>query len=576
MIDPERVGRGRAWTEELPPDAREIPVPASYNDIFPDFAVHDLVGDAWYETVLRVPSRWSAECAVLRFGAATHSATVWVDGTEVVQHEGGFTPFEADVSEIVRPGGEHRITVVVNNELSWDSMPPGYVIETPVGRRQHLLFDFFNYAGLHRRVWLYTTPRAHIHDVTVSTDFSGSTGRLGYEVETEGADGLDVRVAVDDADGTTVARGTGASGTLDVSGVRLWQPGEGYLYTLELGLWDGDALVDAYPLPFGFRTVSVDDRRLLINGEPFYFRGFGKHEDTVVRGRAHDDVFMVHDFALMEWLGANSFRTSHYPYAEEVLEYADRHGFVVIGEAPGVGINSGLAAGVFGAEPFTTFSDETISDATREAHEKAIREMVARDKNHPSIVLWSIANEPESTTLEARSYFEPLVQETRRLDPSRPVAFANVPGSVAELDLITDLFDVVMLNRYFGWYTDAGDLPMAERSLEADLRSWSDKFRKPILITEYGADALPGLHDVFPAPWAEEYQAQVLDMSHRVFDRVDAVVGELVWNFADFATAPGIMRVGGNRKGVFTRDRHPKTVTTHLRQRWHSDPARSP
>ena len=106
-------------------------------------------------------------------------------------------------------------------------------------------------------------------------------------------------------------------------------------------------------------------QRFLINGEPFYFRGFGKHEDTAVRGKGHDDVFMVHDFALMEWLGANSFRTSHYPYAEEVLEYADRHGIVVIDEAPGVGINSGLAAGVFGATPFTTFSPDTISEATQ-------------------------------------------------------------------------------------------------------------------------------------------------------------------------------------------------------------------
>jgi beta-glucuronidase len=94
---------------------------------------------------------------------------------------------------------------------------------------------------------------------------------------------------------------------------------------------DGDDVaVDAYTLPVGIRTVQVDGTRFRINGEPFYFRGFGKHEDSAVRGKGHDHVFMVHDFALMDWLGANSFRTSHYPYAEEVLEYADRHGIVVI------------------------------------------------------------------------------------------------------------------------------------------------------------------------------------------------------------------------------------------------------
>ena len=110
--------------------------------------------------------------------------------------------------------------------------------------------------------------------------------------------------------------------------------------------------------------MRVDGARFLINGEPFYFRGFGKHEDSAVRGKGHDDVFMVHDFALMEWLGANSFRTSHYPYAEEVLEYADRHGIVVIDETAAVGLNAQLG-GVLGGVSFTTFSEETVNSTPR-------------------------------------------------------------------------------------------------------------------------------------------------------------------------------------------------------------------
>ena len=156
-----------------------------------------------------------------------------------------------------------------------------------------------------------------------------------------------------------------------------------------------------------------------------------------------------------------------------MLEYADRHGIVVIDETPAVGINSGLAAGAFGAEPFTTFSPETIGPATQEAHRQAIRELVARDKNHPCVVLWTIANEPESVTPEARAYFEPLAAETRRLDPSRPIGFANVMGATPDVDVLTDLFDVVMLNRYYGWYADAGDLPAAERALDAEIRAWT-------------------------------------------------------------------------------------------------------
>ena len=568
-LDPDGVGRDEGWWTRPLPGRGEAPVPASYNDLFPDATVRDHVGDAWYQTVVRVPRRWEGERIVLRFDSATHAAVVWVDETKVAEHEGGYTPFEADVTDVVEPGGEARITVVVNNVLTWQTIPPGYVDQTPDGPRQRLLFDFFNYAGLHRTIWLCATPRAHVSDVTVVTGLSGSTGTVRYEVETEGADGIEVRVSLRDADGAEVSQADGSSGELSVADVHPWQPGEGYLYELTVDLLGPDEeRVDTYSLPVGVRTVAVDGARFLINGEPFYFRGFGMHEDAVTRGKGHDDARMVNDFALLEWLGANSFRTSHYPYAEEVLEYADRRGIVVIGETPAVGINSGLAAGVFGAEPFDTFSEETINAATRDAHKQAIRELVARDKNHPCVVMWSIANEPESVTPESRRYFEPLAAETRQLDPSRPVAFANVQGSSPDVDVITDLFDVVMLNRYFGWYVNAGDLAAAERALEAELNAWVEKHSKPIIITEYGADTLEGLHGVPADPWSEDYQVELLEMSHRVFDRVDAVVGEQVWNFADFATAPGILRVGGNKKGVFTRDRRPKAAAHLLRRRW--------
>jgi beta-glucuronidase len=550
-----------------------MPVPASYNDVFPEPDVHDHVGDVWYETLVQVPARWAGERIVLHFGSATHRAVAWVNGSQVAEHEGGYTPFEADVTGVVEPGAGNRVTVVVNNVLTWQSIPPGYVEQTPDGPRQHYFHDFFNYAGLHRPVWLYTTPHAHITDVTVVTGLAGSTGTVDYQVETAGADGLRVRVVLTDADGTEAARATGGDGQLTVADVHPWRPGEGYLYDLAVELWgDGDVPVDTYSLAIGIRTVEVDGARFLINGEPFYFRGFGKHEDSAVRGKGHDNVFMVHDFALMDWLGANSFRTSHYPYAEEVLEYADRHGIVVIDETPAVGLNMGLGGGIFGRQGLTTFSADTINDATREVHRQVIRELVARDKNHPCVVVWSIANEPESDTPESRAYFEPLAAETRRLDPSRPVGFVNVMLAPADKDVVTDLFDVVLLNRYYGWYVNTGDLPAAERALEAELNAWAAKLGKPIIMTEYGADTLPGLHGVLPVPWTEEYQAELLAMSHRVFDRVDAVVGEQIWNFADFATSSGIMRVDGNKKGVFTRDRRPKASAHLLRRRWRGLP----
>jgi beta-glucuronidase len=568
-LDAGARGRQEGWWRQRLPGAREIPVPASYNDLFAAAEARDHVGDVWYQTVARIPERWRGERIVLRFDAATHSAVVWIGETQVVEHEGGYTPFEAEVTDIVEPGAEVRITAVVSNVLTWHTIPPGYVEETAGGgRRQQVFHDFFNYAGLHRTVWLYTTPRSYVADVTVVTGLDGSTGTVRYQVETGGGE-VDVAVALRDAEGGEVARATGATGELTVEDVRPWQPGEGYLYDLRVELrGEGDTPVDTYSLPVGIRTVRIDGPRFLINEEPFYFRGFGKHEDAAVRGKAHDNAFMVHDFALLEWLGANSFRTSHYPYAEEVLEYADRHGIVVIDETPAVGINSGLAAGAFGAEPHTTFSEDTINASTQEAHRRAIRELIARDKNHSCVVLWTIANEPESVTPESRAYFEPLAAEARRLDPTRPIGFANVMGSTPDRDVLTDLFDVVMLNRYYGWYESPGDLATAELALEAELSAWVAAYDKPIIFAEYGADTFPGVHDVVPGPWSEEYQAELLAMFHRVFDRFDAVVGEHVWNFADFATAPGVMRVDGNKKGVFTRERRPKAAAHLLRRRW--------
>jgi beta-glucuronidase len=566
-LDASGEGRRTGWWRQQLPGARQIPVPASYNDIFPESDVHDHVGDAWYQTQVRVPAGWLGERIVLRFDSATHRAVVWADEMQVAEHEGGYTPFEAEITELVEPGGEVRITVAVNNVLSWQSIPPGYVEETPDGLRQRYFHDFFNYAGIHRTVWLYRTPPVYVRDVTMLTDLDGSGGSVRYEVETGGERIDEVRVTLRDAEGEEIAEATGVAGELSVENVHPWRPGEGYLYELTVELGPAHAPVDVYSLPVGIRTVRIDGTRFLINGEPFYFKGFGKHEDSAVRGKAHDDAVMVHDFALMEWLGANSFRTSHYPYAEEMLEYADRHGIVVTSETAAVGLNAQLG-GVLGGVSFTTFSEKTVNAATQEVHRQAIRELIARDKNHPCVVIWSIVNEPESWTPDSRAYFEPLVAETRRLDSTRPVAFANFMAATPDRDVISDLFDVLMLNRYHGWYAQTGDLAAAERALEDELRAWVDKHEKPIIFTEYGADAVAGLHALPPGPWTEEYQADVLAMFHRVFDRVDAVVGEQIWNFADFATAPGIMRADGNKKGVFTRERRPKAAAHMLRQRW--------
>jgi beta-glucuronidase len=572
-LDAGGVGRAERWfagplrdTQDMA--AQDMAVPASYNDLLADPRLRDHVGEVWYQRTVRVPRGWDGGRVVLYLESATHRATVWVGDEEVVRHEGGYTPFEADVTAVARAGEPVRITVCVDNRLSFQTIPPGVVEQTPAGPKQRYWHDFYNYAGLHRTVWLASTPDARIEDITVVTGLDGTTGTVDYRVDAAAADGLDVRVVLRDAEGSETGTATGAAGVVTVPDVHPWAPGDGYLYDLEVQLVDpSGTLVDSYHQSVGVRTVEVRGAEFLINGAPFRFTGFGMHEDHPTLGKGHNPAFLVQDFALLKWIGANSFRTSHYPYSEDVLDLADRHGIVVIDETAAVGLNMGLGGGIFGAQGYQTFSDDTINEQTRAVHAQAIRELVARDKNHPSVVLWSIANEPESETPEAEDYFRPLFDVARAADPTRPVGFVNVMLAPHGTCRVSQFADVLMINRYYGWYTHTGELDNAEVALEEELRAWAGE-GKPIIITEYGADTLPGLHGVVGQPWTEEYQVDYLAMNHRVFDRIDAVVGEHVWNFADFATTPGIMRVGGNKKGVFTRDRTPKAAAFALRRRW--------
>ncbi|AIJ07714.1 MULTISPECIES: beta-glucuronidase [Edwardsiella] len=564
--DVQRCGHREQWWCGPLPGARSIAVPASFNDQFADEAIRNHVGDVWYQTEVRVPRGWAGQRMVLRFDAVTHGATVWVDETQVMAHQGGYTPFETDISALLAGREQVRVTVCVNNELSWHTIPPGRVTEVNGERRLQYSYDFFNYAGIHRPVWLYSTPQDYVRDVCVTTEISadGAQGLVHYAVDAGDA-GVQCRLL--DEQQNCVAESEGGEGTLTVANPRLWQPGEGYLYTLQVCAGEG---IDEYTLRVGIRTVEVTESAFLINGKPFYFTGFGRHEDADLRGRGLDPVLLVHDHALMRWIGANSYRTSHYPYAEEMLDWADEHGIVVIDETPAVGMMAlnGFTLDLSSRLEEKLFCEERIGSQTQRAHLQAIRELIARDKNHPSVVMWSLANEPDVREAAARDYFAPLVQAARELDPSRPLCCVNIMLCPPDKDTISDLFDVLCLNRYFGWYVNSGDLATAGRELEQELSVWHARHHKPIIITEYGADTLAGLHSVYPEMWSEEFQAQFLTTYHRVFDRLPYVVGEQVWNFADFATAQGILRAGGNKKGVFTRDRKPKAAAFTLKARW--------
>ena len=560
-----------AWSAPLS-TSLECPVPASYNDIFLDPAIHNHVGWALYQRNVMVPRGWSRDDRyVLRAESVTHRGRIFVNDQVVAEHQGGYTPFEADVTDLVVPGEAFRLTIAVDNQLTYHTIPPGIITrdEYTGQLKQDYFHDFYNYAGLARSIWLYTVPNEHIEDITVTTDVDGEAGIINYDVQVANQADGQINIGVLDEEGAVVANATGAQGSVRIESVNLWQPGAAYLYQFQVTIVDGnERAIDTYSLSTGVRTIEVRGTEFLLNGQRFYFTGFGKHEDGPVRGKGHDQSYMVHDFQLLNWIGANSFRTTHYPYSEDLMDFADRQGIVIIDETAAVGLNIALNAGAEG-EDSLTFRPGAIDNVTQQAHAQNIRELISRDKNHASVVMWSVANEPASQENGSRPYFEPLAALARELDSSRPVTFVNVGSAESDIDQISDLFDVTCINRYFGWYSQTGDLAAAELALEESLRGWEERYPRPLIMTEYGADTIAGLHSALDGiAFSEEFQTQMLDMYHRVFDRTPSMAGEHVWNFADFQTKIGITRVDGNKKGIFTRDRRPKSAAQLLKRRW--------
>lgn len=565
-IDHEDKGLTGCWWKQALPNSEKIAVPASYNDQLVEPAIKNFVGNAWYQKTVKKPMGWNQQRTVLRFDSLTHKGMVWVDDEYMGEHIGGYTPFELDISTHIQNKDEFRITICINNELTWQTLPPG-IVRNEQGKKEQLYFhDFFNYAGIHRSIYLYTTPNNYIKDITITTSVSKDFKKaiLNWQIDVTG----DVEIYIHNPHGDLISTLHEKNGSCTITDPILWEPGIGNLHNFIVHS-NKNGEKDSYQLPFGIREITTTSTEFLINHKPFYFTGFGKHEDAEIRGKGFDNVLMVHDFSLMKWIGANSFRTAHYPYAEEFLDWADENGIVVIDETAAVGFNLALGLGATaGLKPEQIFSETTINSETQDVHKKAIQELIQRDKNHASVVMWSIANEPDTNNENAAKYFTPLVELTKKLDRTRPVCCPNVMLCNVDIDTISHLFDVICLNRYYGWYIFGGNLNKAEQVLFNELTKWHDKLDKPILITEYGVDTLNGFHSMQKEMWSEEYQCDFLAMYHRVFDKIPSVIGEHVWNFADFATAPGIMRVGGNKKGIFTRNRVPKSAAYLLKERW--------
>jgi beta-glucuronidase len=568
LPDPDdALGPDAPWRD----DALAFAVPGSWNSQLAEATAGGVplagyVGACWIGRDVFVPEAAGGKRVFVYAGSADYRAEVFWDGRRVGESRAAFLPFWAEVTDRATPGEAHRLALRVDNRADAETIPQGITgpeFAEPKERgagAEHVppaRYDFFPYGGVHREVELAVLPQTFVAQVRVETALGGE---VAVAVDVDGpADAVTARLA--DASGALAASASArpesdtARSTLTVAEPRPWSPADPHLYALRVGVERDGAEVDVVERAVGVREVRVEGKQLLLNGEPVFLRGFGKHEDFPVLAKAHSPAVLVKDFGLMEWIGANSFRTSHYPYHPDWLDEADRRGVLVLSEVPAVSLNHAKT-----------------TDQTQAAHAEAIRQLVARDRNHPSVIGWVIGNEPglsgepEATTDVATDYWRPLFDLTRDLDPSRPVTVPTHNRHVGRA--LYPLCDFASVNRYYGWYTQPGQLELAQRLLRDELDEIWDTYGLPTLVSEFGADTLAGAHSTVPVQFTEEYQAAFIEAYLDVVERHPAAVGAHVWNFADFRTPQNFRRVVDNLKGVFTRTRDPKRAAFALRARW--------
>ncbi|HSN78606.1 MAG TPA: beta-glucuronidase [Anaerolineae bacterium] len=564
--DPDGIGEAEGWANGLS-GSRPMAVPGSWNEQYND--LFDYLDLAWYVKGVYVPSSWQGQRIFLRVGSAVYFGVVYVNGVKVGSHEGGHLPFAFEITDQIRWGEENVVAISVENELKPSRVPSGNMPGSDMSMfmsTPKTTYDFYPFAGIHRPVVLYSVPQTYIEDVTVVTTIEPEaqvkvTVKLNTAVSGQGSVQLVGGDAVFKAD--LLFAGGVAEATLPVAGARLWSDKDPYLYDLTVAT-EGDR----YSLKVGIRTIAVDGGKILLNGQAVKLNGFGRHEDFIASGKGLNLPLVVKDYQLMRWTGANSYRTSHYPYSEEEMQMADREGFLIIDEIPAVSLQ---------------MADEANGPERLRMCLRQIEEMIARDKNHPAVVMWCVANEPmpkgfavgamgesnlamEEANVPGKVFLEREIARARELDPTRLVTIVTVMGGPQSW---MEKCDVVCMNRYWGWYTLGGQLDIARLKLAEELDQVWERWGKPIIMTEFGADTVPGFHGHPNVMWTEEYQADYIRFHLEAADEREFVAGMQVWNFADFAAVQSLMRVGGiNHKGIFTRVRTPKMAAHVLREFW--------
>lgn len=469
---------------------------------------------------------------LLYFGAINYEAHVYVNGKLAGHHIGGFTPFNMDVTDLLRDG-DNFVIVKVDNKRRAENVPTQ-------------IFDWWNYGGITRDVCLIDVAPMYIENFSLQLDKKDNR-MLNFSVKLnhqEANQQVTLNIPELKIKKTVTTTTDGTAQLFIKAKPQRWSPDAPKRYRVEIGM-NGETLVDS----IGFRTIETRGKQLLLNGKPIFLKGISMHEEKPYGGGRANSIADAH--TLLSWakeLGCNFVRLAHYPHNENMIREAERMGIMVWSEIP----------------CYWTIAwknPQTYANAQQQ-----VTDMILRDHNRANIIIWSIANETPHSA-ERDQFLGRLAQYTRSLDSTRLISMAMEVTSASNYknrlhDNMHQYVDVVSFNQYIGWYRDVNDAPKME---------WEIPYDKPVIISEFGGGARYGLHGDKNQRWTEEFQENLYRENIAMINKIDGLAGTTPWVLKDFRSPRRVLngiQDYYNRKGIYS-DEGQKKKAFYILQEWY-------
>ena len=512
-------------------DSKSMKVPGDWNT--QDEQLYWYEGSVWY----RQKFNWKPEQgrkALLYFAGANYLSRVWVNGKQVGVHEGGFTPFCFDVSDVVK-AGENTVVVMVNNNRKKENIPTQ-------------IFDWWNYGGITRDVMMVSVPETYIEDYSLQL-VKGNTKLINVKLKlNEKKAGKMVTLSIPELKikKKLVTDAQGEANVVLKAKPSLWCPENPKLYKVSITTAE-ETISDE----IGFRTIETRGKQILLNGKPIFLKGISSHEETAYTSRRCNSAEDAD--TLLAWakdLGCNFMRLAHYPHNEHTIREAERKGVLLWEEIP----------------CYWTIdwkNEKTFANAKRQ-----LQDMIGRDKNRANVIVWSVANETPHSA-ERDKFLSELAKYAKTEDDTRLISMAmEVTGQSNYVNRLNDnmnkYVDIISFNEYIGWYRDVNDAPKMK---------WEVPYDKPVIISEFGGGAVAGLHGSKNERWTEEFQENLYKENLDMLSKIEGLSGMTPWVLKDFRSPRRINPVvqkDFNRKGLVS-DKGKRKKAFYVLKEWYKN-----